>query len=382
MGVSRGPGWLTRTGVRGTHVLIVEVPGWALIRIAVERAVAARGWRPALTPAEADVLVVCGRSGDTWRPVIGRLWAQLPGPRARVDVVQPDHVLQALDLAATTLLAEDPRRSRPPDHDPDGISGDDMGGDDMGGDDMGGDDKMGGDDTETDMPMPGGIPLAGGAQDRDGLEMDALSVPLGPVLPAWPAGLILRCELHGDVIAHGEVMTMPGRSPADGPAQQDGRLRAALDCDGVARFLTLAGRNDAATAFRGVRDDLLDGSSFAAGAAAVGSLTRRVRRSRLLRWSLRGIGGLDAYRLAEYEGTDDLAGDVHDRLLARMSGIARRLTSAGPVMDRAVDRGASQRASIELLPSLVTGLDLGAARLVVASIDPDVAAINETLAHG
>src|SRR5699024_10599404 len=52
-----------------------------------------------------------------------------------------------------------------------------------------------------DMDMaPAGIPLAEGGEDRDGLEMDVLHLPLGPVLPFWPAGLVLHCSLQGDVV--------------------------------------------------------------------------------------------------------------------------------------------------------------------------------------
>ena len=67
-----------------------------------------------------------------------------------------------------------------------------------------------------DMEMsPGGIPLAEGGEDRDGLEMDVLHVRLGPVLPHWPAGLVLRCSLQGDVIAEAQAELV------DGPALQD-----------------------------------------------------------------------------------------------------------------------------------------------------------------
>ena len=38
------------------------------------------------------------------------------------------------------------------------------------------------------MPEPGGIPLAGGGPDRDGLEMDVLTVPLGPAAAALARG--------------------------------------------------------------------------------------------------------------------------------------------------------------------------------------------------
>ncbi len=97
-----------------------------------------------------------------------------------------------------------------------------------------------------DMPAPGGIPLATGSEnDRDGLEMDELSVSLGPVLPSWPAGLVLRCVLHGDLIADASVQTMPGRLPSAsegaGPETNGGAESAQWEsaislCDAVARL--------------------------------------------------------------------------------------------------------------------------------------------------
>ncbi|WP_143553999.1 hypothetical protein [Serinicoccus sp. CUA-874] len=38
--------------------------------------------------------------------------------------------------------------------------------------------------------------------------MDVLKVRLGPVLPYWPAGLVLHCSLQGDVVteARAEVL--------------------------------------------------------------------------------------------------------------------------------------------------------------------------------
>src|SRR5699024_5964325 len=57
---------------------------------------------------------------------------------------------------------------------------------------------------------PGGIPLAQGGEDRDGLEMDVLHLALGPVLPFWPAGLVLRCSLQGDVVVDAEAAVIDG----------------------------------------------------------------------------------------------------------------------------------------------------------------------------
>src|SRR5262249_60647037 len=63
---------------------------------------------------------------------------------------------------------------------------------------------------------PGGLPTASPGEDRDGLKLDQLHVPLGPFLPDWPAGLVVRVTLQGDVIqyATAEVVgaTAEGRS--------------------------------------------------------------------------------------------------------------------------------------------------------------------------
>lgn len=57
-----------------------------------------------------------------------------------------------------------------------------------------------------DMAGPGGVALASGAPDRDGLEMDRLHVQLGPVLASWPAGLVVWCTLAGDVVTQVDVV--------------------------------------------------------------------------------------------------------------------------------------------------------------------------------
>ncbi len=70
MGMNVRPDRHDRMRAAGGRVLIVEIPGWATTRIAVERAVSADGWRLALTPADADLLVVCGQSNLAWDSVI------------------------------------------------------------------------------------------------------------------------------------------------------------------------------------------------------------------------------------------------------------------------------------------------------------------------
>lgn len=367
--------------VAGAHVLVVEVPGWWLERVAVEQAVAARGWRPAVAPADADVLLVCGAPGAALSEVVDRLWDQLPGPRARVEMSAVEDASTAVEAAADWLRDgrrqdRDARsRAREPSVEaPDaGLGHGDMGG--MGHADMGG---MGGMD-HGDMGMaPGGIPLAGGGEDRDGLEMDVLRVPLGPVLPHWPAGLVVRCSLSGDVVtgAEVEVLAAAGRPSARPAATRSApdrpRVEAARRCDGVSRLLAVAGSDHAAAEARRARDELLSGAEHGATLCRLDRLHRRVTRSRTLRWMLRGLGPLDGAALAARSLPASAGGDVHDRLVAMLE------RARSPVGEASVETPSATAvqtvAVLAALPALVTGLDLAAARLVVASLDPDIAA--------
>ncbi len=345
---------LSATAVRRAAVLVVEVPGWGRTRCAVEQEVRRRGWRSASSPADADVLVVCGRAGTRLTAAVDLVWAQLPGPRARVEVLDPAAVPATLDRALATLSDDDGQRAdagaRPPDPamgigaDEDPTADRDVeparagNEDDQGTDDMDMDD-MDMDMDDMDMPMPAGIPLAGGGEDRDGLEMDVLHVPLGPVLPGWPAGLVLHCTVQGDVVQEARAEVLPPAPDSD----HDGDLvrgSPADRCDRAARILLLAGPADVATATARLRDELLGSDEPADHRPALDRLARRVRRSRTLRWSL--------------------PGEVHARLLALLEAVAGGPDGAAePVALLPLDR----------LPALVTGQELGAVRLLVAAAD-------------
>ncbi|PVZ06393.1 hypothetical protein [Actinomycetospora cinnamomea] len=354
---------LVHLALRRPHALLVEVPGWWRTRVETERAMARRGWRPASSPAGADVLVVCGSPGADLGEVVDRVTDQLPGPRARVAATAPEEVATALDEAAARLAderaqrddARDRTRADRADRADQGGDGGDDGGDDGGedGGEDGGDDE---DDGDSEM-APEGIPLAGSGPDRDGLEMDVLNVPLGPVLEHWPAGLVLRCVLQGDVVVEADVDVLAGGAAASPSAT------AAVTCDGAARALDLAGWGDAAAGVRRVRDLVLDGHHDQAR-RDLDRLAARVARSRVLRWSLRDLGRLDPAQARAHGLPDDAVGDVHDRLVAMLErardGLAGRSDAAG-------DRSAV----VEALPTLVHGLELAAVRLVVASHDPD-----------
>ncbi len=332
---------LTALAVQRVAVLVVEVPGWGRTRCAVEREIRRRGWRPALSPADADVLVTCGRAGARLAAAADLTWDQLPGPRARVEALMPSDAPAVLDAAVAALSDDQGQRAdalaRPADPpmgigaDEDPTAADDSG--DSG--DSGGDD----DDDDMDMPMPAGIPLAGGAEARDGLEMDVLHLPLGPVLPAWPAGLVLHCTVQGDVVqeARAEVL------PPDPGAEPDGDLvhgSPADRCDRAARILALAGLADVAATAARLRDELLAADDPQGCRPALDRLAGRVRRSRVLRWTL--------------------PGEVHAHLVSLLDAATGVLTGApAPVAPLPLDQ----------LARTVIGQEVGAVRLRVAAAD-------------
>lgn len=353
-----------------SHVLVVEAPGGWLARVTVEREVARRGWRLATSAADADALVLVGAAGPELRERVDAVWEQLPGPRSRVALPSgPDvgHVAAALDAVAAELLdggrqAQDARERGGPEIAV--MGGGDMGDADTGDADTDDGDMGDGDMGDGDMQMaPSGIPLAEGGADRDGLEMDALHVPLGPVLPHWPAGLVLRCVLQGDVVVEAGASVLD--KPDIGFQRPTRAERAARRCDEVAGLLALAGWAGGHSAAVDARDLLLDHPDAVDASALLAGLERRLRRARLLRWSLRGIGEL---RSGE-DGLDvpaHLDGDVAARLLHLAGRIRAEL--AGDALPEV-----SLPDLLATAERLVVGLDLAAARLVIASLAIDTA---------
>lgn len=378
---------------RGVHVLVVAVADGVWVRLAVERALRDLGWVAAWSPADADVLAVCGSPADAEAAAVKQLWQQLPGPRARVDLATADDVAASLARCAAALddgglqavlareaddAAQEAGRGR---GEMDHNRHDEMEhGDHSDMQHGGGHDQMNhGEMEHGDMEMsgPAGIPLAEGADDdRDELEMDAWHVVLGPGLPGWPAGLVLRTTLHGDVVTALETVAAPASgSPGDlgGPADlggpgdrsgPDGPVpHAALLADAAATVLDLAGWGVAAASARRARDDLLDGRAPGPVADALERLARRVRRSVLLRWSLQGPG---RRRAAPRPSAGRV---VRLRLLALLDAAAALLRNpAHPV-------GREPAEEPEALADLAVGQELGTLRLLVASLALDARAV-------
>ncbi|NNM47813.1 hypothetical protein HJG52_17635 [Knoellia sp. DB2414S] len=227
---------------------------------------------------------------------------------------------------------------------------------------------------------PHGIPLAGRGEDRDGLEMDVLHLALGPVLRYWPAGLVLTVALQGDLVVDATVELLEQTRGCDDGDDDLSAATAARLVDHAADVLALSGWADGASRAARVRDLLLDGRSEEAE-LALRRLHRRVARSWLLRWSLRGAGRLDRQVLDRHDLPAWLEGDAYDRLLAILDG-----TLLESLQDRdghgAAQPAGAATAMVRALPRLVSGLDLAEVRLLVASLALDTAAVPAEARHG
>jgi hypothetical protein len=245
-------------------------------------------------------------------------------------------------------------------------------------------------------PSPGGIPLASGGDDRDGLEMDELNVPFGPVLSHWPAGLVLRCVLHGDVIVTAQVQLLgagaklPADIEPDGPSSSGGARNQAIRlCDDVFTMLSLAGWPSGASAAFRVRNELLRGGALPDSLIALTQLRRRVTRSLLLRWSLSGIrtAGSPTADAHDHDAhvsdpQDSDAGDIRHRLiewLTEAEGICR-----SGVPSTTGHEQHEQSLLLSGIPGLVEGMDVASARLAIAGLGLHTAALAEAevVAHG
>ena len=279
-------------------------------------------------------------------------------------------------------------------------------GHDMGGHDMGGHD-MGGHGHGHDMGPVAGLPLAVRAPDRDGLKLDVLHVPLGPVLPFWPAGLRVALSVQGDVVQEATVATVAtvGLANAAGVpfwdepalralageqvrAGEVARRRAASHLDSLVRLLGVAGWDVPAIRSAVLRDRVLDGEPSDSLAEAFRPLARRLTHSRVLRRMTVGLGELDE-RVRDRAGVSGpaaiAAGDVWARfqLWVRLAGDElARVDDLSWVTDVEGPRGRLDRpeppsvALLGVLPELLVGAELAGVRLIVASLDPDVAELS------
>ncbi|MFE1248016.1 hypothetical protein [Streptomyces sp. NPDC058766] len=435
---------LVRAAAGRPRVLLLPMPGATDVRLAAERELRLQDFPSALTPAEADVLLVAGPVPPALSAAVDRLWRDTPAPRARADAHTPSDVTAALSAARTRLAARPPRAAgraggdtvEPRDADISGEGHREPGerheggreGNGHGHQGQGSGEQGGGQEGHSGrheghgggreghggrreghggrreghggMDLPAGLPMAEVGPDRDGLTLDRLHVPLGPLLADWPAGLTVRLTLQGDVVQEatvdGPVTPAPGTPPpapfwtrpwqraaAGEPvtAGEAARRRAAARLDSLGRLLAVAGWPAQAVAARRLRDDLLDGLAEEELPRRLGRFTRRVGRSRTLYWLTRGLGTLSAADAGAAGVSGPAAradGDVPARYRQWLAEVERDLARLGdpsplePGREEGPRGGPeSSAALVRLLPRLLDGAELAAARLIVASLDPD-----------
>ncbi|UYM05668.1 hypothetical protein [Solicola gregarius] len=417
---------------RRPHVLLIEAPGAPEVRLAVEAWCQERGGVRVATPADADLLVVAGTITADLTDAAAELWRQMPGPRARVDIDRTDCPREMLD-AARTRLAD----SGPGARDDEWLAGNDRGGaptyaghaepgdthtdpgqmhpgddrDDPNADGHGPPTKPDGheptDDSTRHAPdiesdtsgphddhashdghtdpmsnthhthhishsdnightshadhmghdmagteLPAGLGMADRAADRDGLKLDVLPVMLGPVMAYWPTGLAVALKLQGDVIQQAAVR---GR-PEAGPGQRFWEQHpVASRLDRVIDLVGLLGWDTAAVYARMLRDRALAAGADDRVLEGMAKLSRRARRSPFVRLSLRGLARVGP------EGVD-----AYDRLLGWLA---------------ADTRSAPYTADLDTTCALMVGRDIAEARLVVASMPPDLESSAESTHH-
>jgi hypothetical protein len=291
-------------------VLVVDAPATSALRWRAEAELDRRGWPVASTPAEADLLLVLGTPGRELSAAVDVLWAQVPAPRARAAVRTQQQLADRLDAAAGHLLEHNPAPADP------WIA------------------------AEPRSDHMGGLDMAGSAPDRDGLELDALDVALGPWLPGWPTGLVLRGRLQGDVLTDVDARWLDAERPAS-PSEPLPPGVVALDV--LARLLLVAGWPRQATAARRARTALVTGDPNARRLA--GRVAGVAAGSRTLAWSLRGLPAVDG-----------------------QSPLTRLRFWCASATDPATAPPAPP--GLDEMAQAVDGAELGAVRLLVATCDP------------
>ncbi len=228
------------------HVLVVGVPGFPLLRLRALAALRRRGWVEASSPADADVLLVCGTVEDPMRHAADAAWALVPAPRARRT---------ALDAVALEGLLDSAQRVL-------------------------------GDRALQAGHVPAAVPDA----------TSAATLRLGPVLTDWPAGLIVDCDRRAGVVAAAAVTRIAprGREEDPLPADESAFVQA---CDRAARLLRLAGWPAEARRLGRCIDRVLAGEPAPSVLPQVRRSAARVARSALLRANLAAVPGEALHRL-------------------------------------------------------------------------------------
>jgi Ni,Fe-hydrogenase III large subunit len=254
------PTWVHRIAVRMAArrgLTCFVVPGRDVV-LAIGLDLEGAGLRLVATPRHADVLALVGPIPAGLQPACALTYTQMPRPRAilsigagKVDGLPSSDVAVAATQADLTtgvarlsaLFADGMWAA---DSGLDHVAGshDTMQAGSGGGHDMGGMDMGGTQHGSGDMQM-GGMDMGGGGfmsmvmmtrdlpRSADGLPMDWLDVPFGPLFPGLPGGFGLKMTLDGDTVvaARVELGVVSRELEASWPGSVDGFVDrfAALD---------------------------------------------------------------------------------------------------------------------------------------------------------
>ena len=345
------------------------------------------------SPRAATVLVVAGHVPGEHDEALARVHDQMAHPRATVrwpdDDVGDD--VEAAVVVAHAELCTGARASEPPilpDVDPAPWRG-------VGPYGHGGTGMTGG--------VPYGRPMAGRADDRDGLALDVVPLRVGPFFPLLPPGIVLEVTFAGDVVhdARVAVPAAPVAPPTPATIAELEMARARHHLRWLARLLHLQGLD--ALACRVATWALDDPDP-----AALDALARRLDRPWALGRTTRGVGvvtGDDAgawggpvaraagvpvdarasapsYLALGFEPVVHAAGDVRDRWRQRLAEAAQAADLAARAGAARIDPGEPIEPPVppppddapDRLAALLVGAEWGDALATVASLGPDLAA--------
>ncbi len=143
----------------------------------------------------------------------------------------------------------------------------------------------------------------------------------------------------------------------------DANLDRVWRWDNLVHLLVLVGWQDAAERAHACRTAMVQAGAPSGVDERAAALVRRIARARSLRWSLRGVGPISAETCKRIGLPPSVAGDSYTRLRRMMDRcLEPQLGSKG---------GQSEERSLDVaaMPSVLVGVDLAVARVVLASLN-------------
>lgn len=190
---------------------------------------------------------------------------------------------------------------------------------------------------------------------------------------------------------------MAARGGGEHVSQGDAARRlCTAHLDSLGRFFAVAGWDDMAARTRHVRNRALAGATAAELTSLVRPLIRRAERSRTLRWLTTGLGALPAEQARQCGVTGPALaadGDAYSRMRVWLDAVGRSAVAcdATEALDATEVVGPRGRLDtpvppssslLDSLPRLLEGTEFACARIIVASLDPDLDELTHMPAPG